>query len=155
MSSSATSERARPGLDYPAVTCVFVCHDGHGRILLHRRGPGARDERGRWDSGAGALAHGETFEQAVRREVVEEFGAAPRRIEPLGVRNVLRPLDGEVSHWVAVMFAVELDPAEARLGEPHKFDALEWFALDGPLPEPRHSQLHHALDAFRAARRGA
>jgi 8-oxo-dGTP pyrophosphatase MutT (NUDIX family) len=39
----------------PAVSCVFVCHDGHGRVLLARRGAGARDEPGSWDTGAGAV----------------------------------------------------------------------------------------------------
>jgi len=54
-----------------------------------------------------------------------------------------------------VMFAVLVDPAEVHLAEPEKFDALGWFDPDGELPDPRHSQLHHALDAFRAARRAA
>jgi len=50
------------------------------------------------------------------------------------------------------MFAVLVDPAEVRLAEPEKFDALGWFAADDALPQPRHSQLHHVLDALRAAR---
>lgn len=28
----------------PSVSCVFVCHDGTGRILLARRSAQARDE---------------------------------------------------------------------------------------------------------------
>src|SRR5690606_24260841 len=35
----------------PAVSVVFVCHDGRGRVLLARRGAGARDEPGTWDTG--------------------------------------------------------------------------------------------------------
>jgi 8-oxo-dGTP diphosphatase len=135
----------RAGVDYPGVTCVFVCHDGDGRVLLHRRGPGARDEQGRWDSGAGALAVGESFEEAVAREVSEEYGAAPLEIRAIGVRNVLRP---DAGHWVALMFAVRVDPAEVRLAEPEKFDALGWFGPADALPEPRHSQLHHVLRAL-------
>jgi 8-oxo-dGTP diphosphatase len=138
----------RAGVDYPGVTCVFVCHDAEGRVLLHRRGAGARDERGRWDSGAGALGVGESFEAAVAREVREEYGAEPLAIRPLGVRNVVRE---EAGHWVALMFAVLVDPAEVRLAEPEKFDALRWFAPGDGLPEPRHSQLHHVLDALQAA----
>ena len=30
----------------PGVSCVFVCHDGQGRVLLARRSAGARDEPG-------------------------------------------------------------------------------------------------------------
>jgi 8-oxo-dGTP diphosphatase len=64
----------------------------------------------------------------------------------LGVRNVLRD-----DHWVAIVFAVRLDPGAARIGEPHKFDALGWFAPDA-LPAPLHSQLAPALAMWAQAR---
>jgi 8-oxo-dGTP pyrophosphatase MutT (NUDIX family) len=124
----------------PSVSVVFVCHDGQGRLLLARRSSGARDEPGAWDCGAGALEYGETFEAAVTREVTEEYATAPLAIDLLGVRNVLR---GE-SHWVAVVFSVRLDPDRVRIGEPHKFDELGWFA-PGALPAPLHSQLPETL----------
>lgn len=131
----------------PAVSCVFVCHDGSGRVLLARRGPGARDEPGTWDTGAGALEHGESFEEAVAREVREEYATDPLETVTVGVRNVLR--GDPVSHWVAVVHAVRVDPAAAAIGEPHKFDALGWFDLDA-LPTPLHSQLPGTLALFRA-----
>lgn len=132
----------------PGVSCVFVCHDGGGRVLLARRSAGARDEPGTWDCGAGALEFGETFEVAVAREVGEEYGVRPLGIERIGVRNVLRgdPVD---SHWVAVVFAVRVEPGEVRIGEPHKFDALGWFGQDA-LPAPLHSQCGESLALFAA-----
>ncbi|MBA0050194.1 NUDIX hydrolase [Streptomyces sp. AJS327] len=133
-------------LTAPTVSCVFVCHDGAGRVLLARRGQGARDEPGTWDTGAGGLEHGETFEEAVRREVREEYVAEALTIETLGVRNILR--GSPVSHWVAVVFAVRVDPAHVAIGEPHKFDALDWFPLD-QLPQPQHSQLTETLALVR------
>lgn len=132
-------------LTAPTVSCVFVCHDAAGRILLARRSTGARDEPGTWDTGAGALEHGETFEEAVTREVREEYAATPLAIETIGIRNILR--GSPVSHWVAVVFAVEVDPAQVAIGEPHKFDALDWFAPDD-LPHPHHSQLPENLALF-------
>jgi 8-oxo-dGTP diphosphatase len=128
----------------PQVSCVFVGHDGAGRVLLARRGPGARDEPGTWDCGAGALEFGETFEEAVAREVTEEYATVPLEVELLGVRNVLRD-----DHWVAIVFAVRIDPDAARIGEPDKFDALGWFA-PGALPSPLHSQLAPALAMAQA-----
>jgi 8-oxo-dGTP pyrophosphatase MutT (NUDIX family) len=127
---------------------VFVCHDGQGRVLLARRGAGARDEPGTWDCGAGALEYGESFEAAVTREVQEEYLARPVEIETIGVRNVLRGRPVR-SHWVAVVFAVRVDPGEAAIGEPHKFDELGWFA-PGALPSPLHSQLPESLALFHA-----
>ncbi|MEU1736661.1 NUDIX domain-containing protein [Streptosporangium sp. NPDC020145] len=129
----------------PSVSCVFVCHDGAGRVLLARRGTGARDEPGTWDCGAGALEYGESFETAVAREVREEYSAEALDIETIGVRNVVRAVPD--SHWVAVVFAVRVDPAEVAIGEPHKFDRLGWFD-PGDLPEPRHSQLPETLALF-------
>lgn len=128
----------------PAVSVVFACHDGQGRVLLARRGYGARDEPGTWDTGAGALEHGESFADAVRREVREEYTADALEVETIGVRNVLRA----GAHWVAVVNAVRVDPAAVSVGEPHKFDELGWFAIDA-LPSPLHSQLPATLDLFR------
>lgn len=130
----------------PSVSCVFVCHDDAGRILLARRSAAARDEPGTWDCGAGALEFGETFEAAVTREVGEEYRARPRDITQIGVRNVLRG-DPVTTHWVAVVFAVRVDPADVAIGEPHKFDALDWYATDA-LPSPLHSQLAETLRLF-------
>jgi 8-oxo-dGTP diphosphatase len=130
----------------PSVSCVFVCHDGAGRILLARRSAGARDEPGAWDCGAGALEFGETFEEAVTREVTEEYATPPLAVDLLGVRNVLRA--DPPSHWVAVVFAVLVDPAAVRIGEPHKFDEIGWFPAGG-LPSPLHSQLPATLEMFR------
>ncbi|MFE6737729.1 NUDIX hydrolase [Streptomyces tubercidicus] len=69
----------------PRVSCVFVCHDGSGRVLLALRSAGARDEPGAWDCGAGALEFGESFEAAVAREVREEYGVRPLGIEQIGL----------------------------------------------------------------------
>jgi 8-oxo-dGTP diphosphatase len=134
----------------PEVSVVFVCRDPDGRILLARRGPGARDEPGTWDCGAGALEFGETFEQAVTREVSEEYATRPLAVDLRGVRNVIR---GD-SHWVAVVFEVRVDPGAVAIGEPHKFDALGWFAPD-QLPAPLHSQLPATLAVAHAVEPGA
>ena len=126
----------------PRVSCVFICHDGTGEILLARRSAGARDEPGTWDTGAGALEFGETFDAAVTREVKEEYATEPREITLLGVRNVVRA--EPPSHWVAVVFAVLVDRDSVAIGEPHKFDELGWFRT-GALPSPLHSQLEPTL----------
>ncbi|MFE0464177.1 NUDIX domain-containing protein [Kitasatospora sp. NPDC058965] len=137
------------GTAAPSVSVVFLCHDGAGRFLLARRAPAARDEPGRWDCGAGGLEFGETFEQAVAREVREEYTAEPRDTVVLGVRNVLRGPAGDGgpvdSHWVAVVCLARVDPDRVAIGEPHKFDALGWFTADA-LPAPLHSQLAATLD---------
>lgn len=128
------------GVDYIGVTVCFVCHDGQGRVLLQKRSQNARDERGRWDNGGGALEFGETFEDAVRREVKEEFGVEAQELIPLSVYNNLRNQDGVATHWVAIPYAVRVNPEEVKIGEPHKVDEIGWFAPDA-LPQPRHTHL--------------
>lgn len=140
----------RRGIDYPAVSCAFVCHDGRGHFVLHRRSASCRDEQGTWDGGAGALEHGESFEDAVAREVKEEYAAEAKEIRLLGVRNVLREHDGQLTHWVALLFAVLVDADEVRIGEPRKMDDIGWFTLDR-LPSPLHSQFRQQLPYLREA----
>jgi ADP-ribose pyrophosphatase YjhB (NUDIX family) len=67
----------------PVVPCVgAVVHDAAGRLLLIRRGrePG----RGLWSVPGGRVEPGETNEQAVEREVLEETGLRVRAGSPVG-----------------------------------------------------------------------
>ena len=128
------------GEDYIGVCCVFFCHDGNGRFLLHKRSQQCRDECGRWDCGGGSLEHGETFEEAVRREVREEFCVEPTKVELVEVNNVLRDNGGTPTHWIAALHLVEIEPDQVRNGDPAKVEDLQWFHPD-EFPEPLHSVL--------------
>ncbi len=86
------------------------------------------------------MEFGETFEETVRREVMEEYGAEVIDIQYITTRNVLREHDGRATHWIKNMHWVQIDPAQARNMEPHKIDEIGWFTLD-ELPEPLHSQI--------------
>lgn len=129
----------RRGVDYIGVSASFVIHDGKGQVLLHRRGAGARDENGRWDVGGGAIEFQETLEEAVRREIMEEFCTEPLDIQFLTVYDAFRELNGVKTHWIAVMHTVKVDPDKVKIGEPDKVDELGWFTSDN-LPSPLHSQ---------------
>lgn len=63
----------RKGIDCIGVTVVFFCHDGKGNFVLSKRSKNTRDEQGRWDPGGGALEIHERIEDAIRREVREEY----------------------------------------------------------------------------------
>ncbi|MEU8380107.1 NUDIX hydrolase [Streptosporangium sp. NPDC048865] len=132
------------GRSHIGVSCSFVCHDGRGRVLLHMRGPGARDSREVWDSGAGELGFGEDFEECVRREVREEFGAAVLDLVQVGVANVRRTSGELPTHWVSVQFAVLVDPGEITLSEPDRVGNLTWFG-EGELPAVLHPALPDLL----------
>ncbi|MBI4160252.1 NUDIX domain-containing protein [Candidatus Wolfebacteria bacterium] len=145
-------EDSRRGIDYIGVTGVFYCHDGNGHVLLHKRSQNCRDEQGRWDCGGGSMEFGETFEETVRREVMEEYGVEPIKIEYVGTKNVLREHDGRKTHWVKNIHWVLVDPAQVRNNDPEKIDEIGWFTLstvegftlDNP-PQPLHSQFEDGV----------
>ncbi|MCR4311571.1 MAG: NUDIX domain-containing protein [Candidatus Taylorbacteria bacterium] len=136
------------GVDYIGVNCVFWCHDGAGKVLMHKRSARCRDEQGTWDCGGGSMEFGETFEETVRREVLEEYGVEPITIEYITTRNVLREHNGEMTHWIKNLHWVRVDPAIAKNAEPEKIEEIGWFAFDN-LPEPLHSQIGLEVDILK------
>ena len=129
----------RRGIDHIGVSASFIIHDGKGNVLLQRRGAGARDENGNWDVGGGAIEHGESIDEAVKREIKEELCTDTLDIKFLTVYDAFRELNGLKTHWIAIMHSVQVDPATVKIGEPDKIDAIDWFTSKN-LPSPLHSQ---------------
>lgn len=129
------------GVDYIGVTVVFFCHDGKGKYLLHRRSKKCRDEIGNWDPGGGAMEHGESFEEAVMREIKEEYSVVPKKLRHVGVWNVVRKIKGGKTHWVAVIFKAEVDSKKVAIGDPEKMDEIGWFE-ENKWPAPLHSKFN-------------
>jgi ADP-ribose pyrophosphatase YjhB (NUDIX family) len=150
MEDSYIQKDLKRGIDYIGVNCIFYCHDGHGNLLMHRRSKNCRDEQGVWDCGGGSMEFGETPEQAVRREVFEEYGVEPISLKFATARNVLRDNRGVPTHWIALLFVVEVDPSQVKIGEPEKMEQLSWFSFD-QLPERLHSQIPAHFKAIRDA----
>jgi 8-oxo-dGTP diphosphatase len=141
----------RRGIDFIGVTCAFVCHDGKGKVLLHKRSKNCRDEQGRWDTGAGAHEFGETIEDTTRREIKEEYGANAFNVQFLKTYDLHRELDdGTKTHWVVVTYAVQVDPKQVKNNEPYKIDDIGWFSYEN-LPKPLHSAAPHSLGSAHAA----
>ncbi|MEA3249853.1 MAG: NUDIX domain-containing protein [Patescibacteria group bacterium] len=139
------SPEPKKGLDFIGTGVIFFCHDGHGRFLMAKRGVNARDERGRWDIGAGAIEFGENIGDALRREIHEEYCTDVIGYDFLGFRNVRRTHEGHPTHWIALDYLVAIDPKKVRNGEPHKFDDIRWFNFDG-LPDV--TDIHSQLPTF-------
>lgn len=146
--------RQHKGLSFTGITTTFFCHDGKGNIFLTKRSKNTRDEHGRWDPGAGGLKHGQAVEANMRRELMEEYGVEPLKSEFIGYFDAFRKNhEGQPTHWVAMCFAVLVDPAKVRINEPDMIDDSGWFTLDS-LPTPLHSQFDNFMslhgDTFRA-----
>ncbi len=92
-----------------------------GKILLVKRAH--KPAEGYWSIPGGRVEKGETLEEAVKREMLEECSVSVEVGDVVCVAEVLR--DGK--HYVIVDFYVEFD-GEVRAGE----DALDagWFGLE-------------------------
>ena len=70
-----------PGVREPVEVAVGVLMDAAGRFLLTTRPPG-KVYAGYWEFPGGKLEAGESVEQALRRELLEEIGVTIGRAEP-------------------------------------------------------------------------
>lgn len=136
---SSDEIRAHKGVSFTGITTAFMCHDGHGKIFLTKRSKHTRDEHGNWDAGGGGLKHGQSLEDNLKREIKEEYDADPLNIEFLGYLDAFRTNQhGQATHWLAMYFAVLVDPKQVKINEPDMVDDSGWFTLD-QLPKPMHS----------------
>ena len=117
----------KKGIDYVGVFVTGICHDGNGKILYRRRGPGARDEVGKWDPGVGgALDHGETIEECLKREMREEIGTEPLNYEFLGHLEKFRTLDDISTHWLGFYYKCLINPADVVEDNKEESDLMLW-----------------------------
>ena len=129
----------------------FFCHDGSGKYLLSKRSKNCRDEQGTWDPGGGGLKFGEKVEDAVHREVREEYGATPVGVEFMGFRDVFRTQDNKETHWITFDFRIHVDPSQVKNAEPHKCDGLQWVTIPQlkTFSEPLHSQFPAFFEKYK------
>lgn len=139
------------GVDFIGISCVFFCHDGKGKFLMHKRSKNCRDEQGDWDLGGGAQEFGDSFEDTIKREIKEEYGADAIALKYVNTLEAHRQLaDGTPTHWIAILYAVEVDPNQAKNNEPFKIDEIGWFDKNN-LPNPLHSMTKRNLDEIKLA----
>jgi mutator protein MutT len=118
----------KKGIDYIGVGVGAVIVDAQGKIFLAKRGKEARNESGKWEFPGGAVEFGEALEQALVREVREEYGFEVEVQELLDVVNHIIP--DEKQHWVSPTFLCRPKGGTPRIREPHKCDEIGWFELD-------------------------
>ena len=138
----------KKGVDFIGVTCVFFCHDGKGKFLMHKRSENCRDEIGNWDIGGGSLEFGEEFEEGVIREIQEEYGVTPKKVKLVHIYNALRENKGKKTHWVCLLFTAQVNPKKAKIGEPEAMDDIGWVTPNN-LPSPLHTNFLGTLKTLK------
>ena len=136
------------GIDYVGVAVVYFCHDGKGNVLFSKRGKNCRDEHGAWDIGGGGVEFGDKIFYTLQKEIAEEYCTKILESEFLGYREIIDKHMGKDRHYIAFDFKVLVDRKKVKNGEPHKFDAVEWFTLE-KMPYPQHSQMTIFLEKYK------
>ena len=134
----------------PVDVAVGVLIDGQGRFLLTTRPPG-KVYAGYWEFPGGKVEHGESIEQALRRELHEELGITIAAAQPWQVELVDYPHARVRLHFCKV-FAWQGD-FEMREGQamawqqlpvqvapvlPGTVPVLRWFAAERGHAGPTH-----------------
>ena len=137
----------KAGTDHIGVGCgAFIINDKN-EVLLVRRGPQSKNRVGHWTVPGGALDFGETFHQAIKREIKEELDVDIEILDLLSLVDDILPEENQ--HWVTPQFLVRIVSGEPQIMEPEKCDRLQWFSLDN-LPEPLTLMTIQAVQAFTA-----
>lgn len=104
-----------------AVDALIV--DSNLRWLLQRRGAACRDEIGMLEGPGGAVDDGESFREALSREICEEAGDGVQIEVVRFLEGRLVPPDRSVAdskHWLVMSYLCFLQRGEPRITEPAK-----------------------------------
>jgi len=135
------------GIDYIGVGVGAIIRDDQGRLFLARRASGARNEKGCWEFPGGAVDFGERLEDALKRELREEFGITIQVGRLLDVVDHILPDEGQ--HWVSPTFLCRISSGTPVIREPRKCDAIAWFLPD-EIPERLSRATRASLEHYRA-----
>lgn len=138
----------KPGIDYVGTSVGFFCHDGNGNFVFHKRSQNCRDQRGTWDCGGGQLEFGEQPQEAMLRELKEEYGCAGVIDEVLPPNSCVTKYSDHTTHWVILPHIVRVNRDEVIIGEPKSMDEIGWFTLNN-LPEPLHPGVISDLKQYK------
>ena len=122
----------KKGIDYIGVGAGAIIFNKDGKVFLAKRGAEARNEKHRWEFPGGSVEFGETLENALVREIREEYGFVIEVVQLLDVVNHI--LHEEKQHWVSPTYLCRYKNGKPCIKEPNKCDEIGWFSLD-QLPE--------------------
>lgn len=123
-------------MDDADIVRALVVHDGD--LLVVRNGPDDDSHPGCWEIVGGWVEDGESLEDAVRREVIEETGLTPRGMTQRGRVDVAEPGEEVLT---CRFYRVLVDGRGVTLSGEH--DAHRWID-----PMEYRGLKHHYYSAF-------
>ncbi len=101
----------------------FLVRDGRLLFISHKK-----DGRSYWLLPGGGVDHGESLEEALRREFYEELGVSVIVEQPILMCDSIDPSGDR--HIVNIIFACSYSDGQFRLGEEERLNGFDFFALD-------------------------
>ena len=111
-----------------SLSVKIAIKDNDGRYLFLRRSQTSSWNPGRWEFPGGKLHPGETFQDAIHREVGEETGFEIELVKMLGA------VEDETNGFRIVHLIMEgrIESGEVVIsGEHDKFEWVKWSDIDG------------------------
>jgi mutator protein MutT len=121
----------KKGFDYIGVGVGAIIFNKDGKVFLAKRGSEARNEKHKWEFPGGSVEFGETLENALVREIREEYGFVIDVVQLLDVVNHILP--EEKQHWVSPAYLCRYKNGKPCIKEPHKCGEIGWFNI-GAIP---------------------
>jgi len=118
----------KPGTDFIGVGVGAIIINQRGELFLAQRGPLAKNERGLWEFPGGSVEFGERLIDALKREILEEYGLSIDVGALLDVVDHILPAEGQ--HWVSPTYICKPVAGEPYIKEPGKCTAIGWFFPD-------------------------
>ena len=120
-------------------TACIIVKDGHVLVMRRIGSHGAST----WAFPGGHLELGETFEECVEREVMEETGLKIENIRPYCTTNDIY-VDRDL-HYVTIVMIADWKYGLSKIKEPDKCTELRWVKPD-ELPDPLFHSVQCMLD---------
>ncbi len=113
--------------NYPRVGIGIILFNSKNEILLGKRINSHGEST--YGNPGGHLEFGETFEECIIREVLEETNLIIKDPKFLAVTNDV--FEKEQKHYISIFLKAHcLNEHELQNLEPHKVESWQWFALD-------------------------
>lgn len=117
----------KPGKDFIGVGVGAFILNNKGQLFLMKRGLKSKNEIGKWTIPGGALEFGETFKNALIREIKEELGIDIEVLDLLSLTDHI--IQDAKQHWVTPQYLCKIMSGEPKILEPEKCEAIGWFDI--------------------------
>jgi 8-oxo-dGTP diphosphatase len=125
MTPMSHDETKRPKVGIAA----FIYRDGKFLMTKRHGSHGA----GAWSVPGGHLEFGESWEDCIKRETMEEVGIEIGNVQFMATTNDI--FESEDKHYITIWLTADWVANEPAIGEPDKILELAWCTFDD-LPQP-------------------